>query len=101
MTETTFDTLATAETLAAAGASEPLARAIANTVRDGHGELATKTDLADLRAGIELATKADLANLRADIFRALWLQVGAIVAIHVGLAGLAFALANVIVGAGQ
>lgn len=32
-----------------------------------------------------LATKADLADLRADLYRALWLQTGAIVAAVAGL----------------
>ena len=33
----------------------------------------------------ELATKANLAELRADLYRALWIQGGAIVAILTAL----------------
>ena len=75
-----------------------MAEAIVNTASAaagaGHDELATK---ADLRAAIEpLATKGDLASLRADLkadnaslradlYRALWIQGGAIVAILTAL----------------
>ena len=48
----------------------------------------------------ELATKADLAGLRADIYRALWLQAAGIVAVLTALAGIAVALAGVLGGAG-
>ena len=63
MTGAAFDTLATARDLEAAGA--------------GHEELATKTDIANLRA--------DLAALEARMHRALWMQAGAIVAAVVAL----------------
>ena len=38
-----------------------------------------------------MATKADLADLRASLFRALWLQGGAYAALIIGLAGLVVA----------
>ena len=44
-----------------------------NPLEAARDESATKADLADLRA--------DLADLRADLYRALWIQGGAIVAI--------------------
>ena len=40
---------------------------------------------ADSEQAARLATKADLADLRADLYRALWLQTGAIVAAVAGL----------------
>jgi len=40
---------------------------------------------ADSEQAEKLATKADLADLRADLYRALWLQTGAIVAAVAGL----------------
>ena len=77
MTASTFNPLATARDLEAAGferkQAEALAEAVHHTVdRDA---LATKSDLT------HFATKTDLAELRADLYRALWIQGGAIVAI--------------------
>ena len=81
MTATTFNPLTTARDLEAAGferkQAEALAEAMHHTVdRDA---LATKADLA------HFATKMDLAELRADLYRALWIQGGAIVAILTAL----------------
>ena len=42
-------------------------------------------ETADAKQEERLATKADLADLRADLYRALWLQTGAIVAAVGGL----------------
>ena len=49
---TTFDTLSAARDLEAAGAGRALAEAIAKTVRDGQGELATKADVIALDSRI-------------------------------------------------
>ena len=49
MSTTTFDTLAAARDLENAGADRALAEAIAKTVRDGQGNLATKDDVHSLR----------------------------------------------------
>ena len=81
MTSGTFNPLTTARDLEAAGferrQAEALAEAMHHTVdRDA---LATKADLA------HFATKTDLAGLRADLYRALWIQGGAIVAILTAL----------------
>ena len=71
-----------------AGADEAMAEAIVNTASAaagaGHDMLATKADIAVLKADIvrlEAATKADLAELRADLYRALWIQGGALAAL--------------------
>ncbi len=53
---TTFDTLKAARNLEAAGMDRAQAEAIAEAIRAGQGELATKADLAELRQ----ATKVDL-----------------------------------------
>ena len=70
-TTTGFDTLAYARRLKEAGVSDEQAEAHAEAVRSAmtHG----------------VATKADLAELRADIYRALWIQGAGLVAIIVGL----------------
>ena len=76
MTTTTFSALAAARELKAAGIEAEHAEAIAEGMRRAAGadrdELATKAGLAEIRA--------DLATLRADLYRALWIQGGAIVA---------------------
>ena len=74
MPATTFDALTTARDLKAAGIDGPHAEAIADAMR--------KAAMADHDA---LATKADLAALRADIYRALWIQGAGIVALVGGL----------------
>ena len=70
MTASTFDILSATRKLEAAGIERRQAEALreaATADRD------------------ELATKADLAELRADLYRALWIQGGAIVAILAAL----------------
>ena len=92
MTAATFDTLSAARELKAAGIEPEHAEAIAGTVRQATAAdreaLATKADLAelradmqaDLRAAIEpLATKAELAGLRAELGTVRW-TVGLIAA---------------------
>ena len=84
-----FDTLTTARDLEAAGLERRQAEAVASAIGNAGGHAATKADLE------HLATGTDLERLRADLYRALWIQAGAIAA----LAGIAFALAGVIAGA--
>ena len=80
-----FDTHAAVRGLEAAGLETAHAEAIVETMRAVRAadvdQLATKADL-----------KAGLAELRADLYRALWIQGGAVVAIIAGfvtiLAGL-------------
>ena len=82
-----FDTLETAEKLAGAGIDESHAKAIVSTLRRAvaadRDTPATKTDLANLRA-----------NLRADLYRALWIQTGAIVGTVIASAGVVIAVAG-------
>lgn len=67
-TDSGFDTLAYAQRLKAAGVEDKQAEAHAAAARDSQAGLATKADLE------YLATKADL-------YRALWIQTGAIAGI--------------------
>ena len=70
MTESTFDALAAARELEAAGFERGQAEAVATQLRTVAG------------AGHDaLATKPGIAVLRADLYRALWVQGGAIVVI--------------------
>ena len=92
MNATTFDTHQAVRRLEAAGIETRQAEAIVSEMRDAVGvdltDFATKADLTDFATKADLAdfaTKADLAGLRADMYRALWLQGGAIVAILAAL----------------
>ncbi len=76
-----FDTLTAAQDLEAAGIERRQAEAIAKAINHGDERAATKADLATAIAEL----KADNASLRADLYRALWIQGGAIVAILTAL----------------
>ena len=76
MTSGSFDTFSAARALEAAGVERPQAEAIASAI--GHtGELATKADISRLENRI--------SGLEAHMYRALWIQGGAIVAIVTAL----------------
>ena len=83
MTDAAFDTLETTRDLEAAGVERAHAEAIAGAVRKAaaadRDALATKADVARIEDKLE--TKAD----KADLYRALWMQAGAIVAAVVAL----------------
>ncbi len=74
-------TLEALDQLETAGFNRDQARAIVASFEQGDARLATRADLATFQA----ATKAELAQLEARIFRALWIQTGAIVAAVAGL----------------
>ena len=77
MSATTFNPLGAARDLEAAGVERKQAEAHAEALRQAatadRGECATKADL------------ADLAGLEARMYRALWIQGGAIIAILTAL----------------
>ena len=77
MAASTFDTLAAADELRNAGFDDKQARAIVEIHRN---------------AREDLATKGDLAQLRADIYRALWIQGTGIVVIIGAFIAIAAAL---------
>ena len=77
MNATAFDMLQAARDLQGAGFEQRQAEAIATVVRASHGDL---------------ATKGDLAMLRADLYRAMWLPGAGIVATMSALAGIAIGL---------
>ena len=83
MTASTFDALGARHSresgnrdLEAAGIERRQAEAIAEGMRRAAG-----ADHA------ELATKADLAELRADLYRALWIQAAALIGTQLAIAG--------------
>ena len=69
MASPSFDTFSAARALEAAGVDRPQAEAIASAI--GHSG--------------EHATKADLAALESRMYRALWIQGSAVVAIVAAL----------------
>ena len=80
MTASTFDALGATRDLEAAGIERRQAEAIAEGMRRAagadHAELATKADLAELRAAT-----------RADLYRALWIQAAALIGTQLAIAG--------------
>ena len=84
MTASTFDTLSAARKLEAAGIERRHAEALREAATADRDDLATKGDLAVLRA--------DLEALEGRIYRALWIQGIGIVAIIGGFIAIAGAL---------
>ncbi|MDE0389691.1 MAG: hypothetical protein OXI75_13405 [Rhodospirillales bacterium] len=89
MATAVFDTLQASRKLKAAGISETHAEAIVSSMSEAFSDtVATKADIAALEATTKsdiAEVKAEIANLRAEMFRALWIQGGSIVALIVGL----------------
>ena len=71
-----FDAFSAVRALEAAGVERSQAETIASAIAHT-GETATKNDV--------VALKADLSNLEARMYRALWIQGGAIVGIIAAL----------------
>ncbi len=82
-----FDTLAVMRKLEAAGVGRKQAEAHTEALRESRAGLATKVDLDTGLARLE-------ARLEARIYRALWIQGGAIVGSLTAIAGLSVALAK-------
>ena len=73
-----FDTLAATRDLEAAGIERRQAEAVIGVVRASRAGLATKADL-------DTGLAALRADMRADLYRALWIQTGAIVGVVVAI----------------
>ena len=77
-----FDTHRAVKALCEAGAAEPLAEAVVETVGDAIGSnVATKADIAESKA----ALKTDIGGLEARLYRQLWLMAVGIVGLTVAL----------------
>jgi hypothetical protein len=77
-----IDTLKFAKELTGAGLTQEQAEAIVRGLSDADtSDLATKADLAQLRADM----KADIAELKAEIFRFMYLQAMTVIGLTVGL----------------
>ena len=87
MPSPSFDTFSAARALEAAGVERSQAETIASAIAH-NDELATKHDFRGLKSefsGLRSEFKADLANLEARMYRALWIQGGAIVGVIAAL----------------
>ena len=80
MSSGSFDTFGAARALEAAGVERTQAEAIASAIGQ-NGEHATKVDIAMLESRLENR----ISGLEARMYRALWIQGGAIVAIVTAL----------------
>ena len=72
-------------------------KAVTEYVEDYTSELATRADLEVLRSELRSdfdALRADFAEFRGDIYRALWIQSGAIVMVISAVLASVLALAN-------
>ena len=78
MSTTTFDTLSAAQDLEAAGIERKHAEAIAKAIHHGDERAATKADL-------DITITALEARMTATLYRALWFQGGAVIAILTAL----------------
>lgn len=89
MSTLAFDTHAAVKALKQAGFEEPQAEAVVATVGDAIGDnVATKEDTRVLRGDItNLRTelRGEIHALEARLYRALWIQTGAIIAAVVAL----------------
>ena len=89
MTASTFDTLAATRELKAAGIEAEHAEAIAGAMRQDtsadRDEVATKADLDTAITTLETRMTALEARMTATLYRALWFQGGAIIAILIAL----------------
>lgn len=93
MTALAFDTHKAVKALREAGADEPLAEAVVATVGDAiGGNVATKADLAEVKAElkadiaeVKAELKSDIAALGTGLYRHLWMMAVGIVGLTVGL----------------
>jgi hypothetical protein len=97
-----IDTLKVAKRLREAGFTEPQAEAVVTAVQEGTGgaDLATKTDIAELRTEIreaELRLESKIEAIKADILnRVFGLILGTLVVNIVAIVGAMFAVAKLV-----
>ena len=85
MTATAFDTLTAAQDLEAAGIERKHAEAIAKVVNHGDERAATKADLEAATTALDARMTNLEARMTATLYRALWIQGGAVIAILTAL----------------
>ena len=89
MTATTFNPLATARELEAAGVERRQAEAIAEGMRQAADAAANadRGDLADFATKADLRTAIEPLATKAELYRALWIQAAALIGTQLAIAG--------------
>ena len=85
MATTAFDTLSAVQDLEAAGIERKHAEAIAKVVNHGDERAATKADLETVATALDARMTTLEARMTATLYRALWIQGGAVIAILAAL----------------
>ena len=86
MSASAFDTLAAARDLEAAGLEKRHAEAIVAAIRSGHGDLATKSDIAAVKSDVA-AVKSDVAAVRSELGVIRWV-LGVLAAVSLATFGI-------------
>ena len=85
----TFDPLAAARKLRENGAGESLATATVEVVQDATSDLVTR-DHFDVSLDARISeVRGEISQLRGELYRALWIQGGAIITINLTALGVA------------
>ena len=89
MTATTFNPLATARELEAAGIERRQAEAIAEGMREAADAAANadRPDRADFATKADLRTATEPLATKAELYRALWIQAAALIGTQLAIAG--------------
>ena len=85
MATTAFDTLSAVQDFEAAGIERKHAEAIAKVVNHGDERAATKADLEAATTALDARMTNLEARMTATLYRALWIQGGAVIAILAAL----------------
>ena len=80
MSTTSFDTLQASKDLQSHGFEQEQAEAIAQVVRNGQGELATKYDIDSVRSDVD-SVRSDVDSVRSDIENVKW-TLGAMIGVN-------------------
>lgn len=97
----TFDTGKHARAIREGGVPTPAADAIVDAIADATSSLVTeeflRAEMARQTEHLEARIDVSIERLRAEMWRAMYLQVGAVTAIVTAIAGLALVLARWVV----
>ena len=97
----TFDTGKHARAIRAGGVPAPAADAIVDAIADATSSLVTeeflRAEMARQTAHLEAKIDVSIERLRAEMWRAMYMQIGAVTAIVTAIAGIALVLARWVV----
>ena len=97
----TFDTGKHARAIRAGGVPAPAADAIVDAIADATSSLVTeeflRAEMARQTAHLDAKIDVSIERLRAEMWRAMYMQIGAVTAIVTAIAGIALVLARWVV----